>query len=170
MCCDLHLAQVSNMLSATIKVGTIKLYLTVAVSISLNHKQLDPLLNDCSQDVQKIKKRTVQVQMIKMNAKPQRTLHYQNCIAHGQKCDGNYPYKLDSVMCDWSAICIFCGCFLCEWTQNASDKKQHLASADVPSLALILPDLTFLRVNRNAIPQSWSSELHNSSVKLVQLQ
>ena len=43
------------MLRTTIKSGAIKLYLAETSSISLNVRQLDPLLNECDQDNQLIK-------------------------------------------------------------------------------------------------------------------
>ena len=65
--------------------------------------------------------------------------------------DGNNTYSLDSVPCDWNMLCIFCGFRLCEHLQNASNKKQPLASAYILPLALIFHNLTFLGVDRHTI-------------------
>ena len=54
-CYTLNPAQGSTMLCTAIKSGTIKRYLAALESITVNPKQLDPLLDDCGQDAECMK-------------------------------------------------------------------------------------------------------------------
>ena len=87
-----------------------------------------------------------------------------------KKCTGQYPGRLNSVLCDLNVLGMFCGFCLCKWAQNTLDKKKSLISADGLSLAFISPYLNFLGVDWHTILQSWSSELHDAGIKFAKFQ
>ena len=110
-------------------------------------------------------------QTMAIDIKPQITGFRQNNILHMHKqSTGQHLFSLDLVLYDWNVLGIFCGLRLYEWTQNASDQNLPLTSADGLLLAFILPYVTFLVVDLQAILQSWSSEIHDTGIEFVQFQ
>ena len=98
--CALQLAHGSTILSTTIKSTTTKHYLKVALSSPLNHKQLDPLLDARSLEVQCIKDVLSEVKRWESMPNRREPVTVKMVLRMHEKCKNKNPDSLDSVICD----------------------------------------------------------------------
>ena len=92
------------MICKTIKVGTFKCYLSVVASITLNYKQLCPLLDDEGQDAQCVKYDLSEVKRWESMPNRREPVTVKMELQMLKKCDRKYTDSLDSVLHDWSAL------------------------------------------------------------------
>ena len=135
--------------------------------VPLNHKNLDPLLDQRGLEAQCIKdflsgvKRWESMTNLIEPGTMKMVLHMH------EKCNTNHPDSLHSVLHDWNVLSIFYGFRLSKWEQKSSDKMQPLSEACSLLLAFDFSHLIFLGECRSTVPRLWSEQLHDTGIEFV---